>query len=410
MARRRYQRGELKLRGKVWYGRWREDVKELDGTVRRIQKNEPIGNLADLPTQKLARRELESRISDVNSLTYRPRSLASFEQFAKRWRESVLVNEKRSAQSSDESILSVHLEKRWGTKQLKEIEADPEGMQVWAASLKVAPKTQRNIVGLMSRMLDIAIEWGYIKYNPLARVRLKPLNLEEEEFALSLEQMRKIIDAAPEPYKSMYWILGETGIRAGEVLALGFEHIDLEKQVIYIRRKVWRGELETVKSRKGVRSFAISKQLTEHLKAFADGRKSGFMFTCGGVEGHASVQPSNEEHKRTGTDRISDVAESRSRGEQVSNPARTKLITYDHALKEVFQPLLETLKIPLCGFHAFRHGNATLMDQLNVPAKTRMDRLGHEKMTTTMGYTHAVSEDDRAAATRLGEMLTERVQ
>jgi integrase len=66
-----------------------------------------------------------------------------------------------------------------------------------------------------------------------------------------------------------------------------------------------------------------------------------------------------------------------------------KPITYDHALAEELQPLLEKLGIPKCGFHAFRHGNATMMDQQNVPMATRMDRLGHEKPATTMIYTHS---------------------
>lgn len=371
MARRRYQRGSLRRRGSSWFGVWREDVRDAtSGEVQRKQIVERLGSIEDFPTKKLAARELETRTQNINALTYRPRTVANFEQFSIRWQSGVMVNHKRSAQASERSIIKVHLLPRWGKMQLKEIEADPEAVQAWISSIRLEPKTQRNIGKLMSEMMDIAIEWGYITYNPLARVRYKPFPLKDEEFALSLEQIQAIITAAPEPYKTMYWILGETGIRAGEVLALGFEHFDLENRVIFIRRKVWRGELETVKSKKGVRSFAISEQLAEHVKLYADGRKSGFIFADG--EG--------------------------------------KPVTYDHAMYEEFQPLLEELKIPLCGFHAFRHGNASLMDQLNIPAKTRMDRLGHEKLDTTMGYTHAVSEDDRAVASQLGKMLTGSVQ
>jgi integrase len=243
------------------------------------------------------------------------------------------------------------------------------------SSLDCEAKTQRNIVKLLKRMLDVAIDWRYIRHNPLVRVRLKPLeqhrsgNGEDgEEFALSLEQMRDLINAAPEPYKTMYWILGETGIRAGEVLALAWEHVDLDRRVIRIRRKVWRGKFETVKSRKGVRDFSISQQLTDHLKARAG--KSGLLFQ-----------------------------------NQNGDP-----ITYDHAVYEEFQPLLVKLEIPKCGFHAFRHGNATLMDRLQAPSQVKMNRLGHEKLDTTNGYTHAVSADERRVADQLGDLLTEVVQ
>jgi integrase len=59
--------------------------------------------------------------------------------------------------------------------------------------------------------------------------------------------------------------------------------------------------------------------------------------------------------------------------------------------------------------HAFRHGNATAMDRLNVPMKIRQGRLGHVEPRTTLGYTHAISADERAAAVKLGEILCPNV-
>lgn len=370
MARKRFQRGSVRLRGKMWYGRWREDEQLPDGQVVRREHSETLGTKKDLPTEKLALRELESRIKHINEVSYRPRLAANFEQFAERWQESVMITHKRSAQSSEKSHIKKHLLPRWGSLAMKQIEADPEAVQAWVSGLKVEPKTQKNIVTTARLMFDTAREWRYVTYNPFDKLRLRPRGLSEDEFALSLEQIRSIINMAPLPWKTLYWILGETGIRAGEVLALGFEHIDLTDPQIRIRRKVWRGEFETVKSRKGIRDFAISAELAEHLKEVAGGRKHGLLFAD--TEG---------------------------------NP-----VTYDHALKEVFQPFLEGLNIPRCGFHAFRHGNATLMDQLGVPMQTRMNRLGHEKPVTTLGYTHAVSEDDRVAADGIGKLLTEAIQ
>ena len=69
-------------------------------------------------------------------------------------------------------------------------------------------------------------------------------------------------------------------------------------------------------------------------------------------------------------------------------------------------PLLKKLGIERCGFHAFRHGNATVMDQEHVPIATRLNRLGQSDSRTTMGYTHAISEDGRRFAARIGELLT----
>jgi integrase len=74
--------------------------------------------------------------------------------------------------------------------------------------------------------------------------------------------------------------------------------------------------------------------------------------------------------------------------------------------KRKLYTLLERLGIPRCGFHAFRHGNETVMDQESVPMAVRQTRLGHSDARTTMLYSHVVSEDGRRFAARLGDLLT----
>jgi integrase len=57
------------------------------------------------------------------------------------------------------------------------------------------------------------------------------------------------------------------------------------------------------------------------------------------------------------------------------------------------------------GFHAFRHGNATLLDQIGAPMAVRLNQLGHTEAQTTMGYTHSVTADERRIADELGRIL-----
>jgi integrase len=77
----------------------------------------------------------------------------------------------------------------------------------------------------------------------------------------------------------------------------------------------------------------------------------------------------------------------------------------DNLVKRHLKPVLTKLGIKRGGMHAFRHGNATAIDLLNVPMKIRQGRLGHVEPRTTLGYTHAISEDERAAAVKLDEIL-----
>jgi hypothetical protein len=66
----------LRLRGKrekVWTALWREDVLLTDGSTHRVRKQEVLGTLKEYKTRPLAKRALEQRLAEVNSLTYKPR-------------------------------------------------------------------------------------------------------------------------------------------------------------------------------------------------------------------------------------------------------------------------------------------------------------------------------------------------
>jgi integrase len=76
------------------------------------------------------------------------------------------------------------------------------------------------------------------------------------------------------------------------------------------------------------------------------------------------------------------------------------------SFKRQLKPILAKLGIG-GGMHAFRHGNATVLDGLNAPMMVRQERLGHTDPRTTMGYTHLISSDDRSVAAKLGGFLAQ---
>lgn len=71
------------------------------------------------------------------------------------------------------------------------------------------------------------------------------------------------------------------------------------------------------------------------------------------------------------------------------------------------KPVLKELGLD-GGAHAFRHGNATLLDSLQAPMAVRQERLGHVDAKTTMGYTHLVTADDVRVAEQLGALLDKK--
>jgi integrase len=95
-------------------------------------------------------------------------------------------------------------------------------------------------------------------------------------------------------------------------------------------------------------------------------------------------------------------------------------LSMDNFRNRVLNPILKKLKIDKklkamgikrCGNYAFRHINATVMDEIGTPLKTRQHRLGHAQIETTMThYTHKVDADDRKAADTIGAMLSPAVE
>jgi integrase len=340
-------------------------VIQADGTITRPYKWEVLGTIHDYPTRKLALRALEARLSTINSPTYRARPTATFAEFANRWDATVLTQHKPSTQSSTRSQLRKWLLPQLGSCALKDL--DGQKLQAFVSCCNCNSKTIRNLVATLRMMWNSARAWGYVAHDPFDGLVLPKRGL-IQTFTLSLDETQRIIASASEPYKTFYSILAEAGIRGGEICALRVADLDLENALIHVRQSVWRGKIQTVKSRKGNRRFPISAELVQHLRAYLRTWRPnplGLLFAT-----------------QNGT-------------------------PWDHSLvrKRKFHALLGKLGIPQCGFHAFRHGNATLLDQIGAPMAVRLNRLGHAEAQTTMGYTHVVTADERRIADELGKIL-----
>ena len=138
--------------------------------------------------------------------------------------------------------------------------------------------------------------------------------------------------------RCLYWLLAETGIRAGELAGLRIQDVALDS--ITVEQSVWGGEEQQPKTQNAVRKIAISTQLAELLWKQIGRQKAAehsFLFTVG----NGSPLDINVERSRR------------------------------------LAPLLETLELAKAGYHAFRHFNVSMMDALRVPLKTIEERIGH---------------------------------
>ncbi len=373
MARRRYQKGQLFLRGKkirVWVGRWREDEILPEGTVRRPFRSEVLGTLANYPTKRLARRAADERLSLVNDLRYRARPTATFAQFAPRWESLVATQYKPSAQTAYRSHIRVHLVPFFGDYSMKDIQ--PELVQRFVSESEGSAKSKRNLIVTLRMMWRSARAWGYVLHDPFDGLVLPKARKARPRF-FTLEEVQRILTKAKEPHWTFYWLAAETGMRAGELCGLMVDDLDLERRLVYVRQSALHGKLQSPKTENSIRTFSLSPKLAEHLKGFLRRWRPNaarLLFST-----------------------------------QNGTPWDGNMV-----IKRKLHPLLEKLGIERGGLHVFRHANATLMDRLGVPLKVRQERLGHRDPRLTLGmYTRVASEDDSRVAAKLGKLLSRRV-
>lgn len=104
-------------------------------------------------------------------------------------------------------------------------------------SLKCAPKTKKNHIGIISLLLDQAIREELIDRNPAKLVTLPQIHKVIKHRPLTQEDLDVIFSNSGK-WELYYAYLYFTGLRAGDVAQLKFGHIDYKKRALtgYVRK------------------------------------------------------------------------------------------------------------------------------------------------------------------------------
>lgn len=162
----------------------------------------------------------------------------------------------------------------------------------------------------------------------------------------------------------MFAIAAYTGLRAGEILGLRREDIDLEAKTIRVTQTAWYGEIQTAKTRGSESTVPLPGVLCQ----LAQGHLSS--------EGLLFVNQRGRPHT----------------GEKI---VRLRL-----------RPILDRLGIPRAGFHAFRHMHTALLLEGGASPKVTQRQLRHSDARTTLEiYGHVVEDAHRNAVERAAAYL-----
>jgi integrase len=263
---------------------------------------------------------------------------------------------------------------RWATERAAAPKPTPEGR----ASIEDAPPRPRiravsgatvnRDLNLGSALFRWARSMGHVTENPFREVRRFSEKGRAREVYLTAPESRALVGAASPFLRPMVVAALSTGMRRGELLALRWRAVDLDRGELHV-------EPETEKAGRG-RTVPLTALLRDELKALKGTRN------VPALDGSDSVF------------RCADGA-----------PLTIKV------LRAAFGSAVETCEaIPnekrgRVTFHTLRHTAASLMVAAGVPIFDVAKTLGHSTIAVTMRYSHFAPEAGRAAIERLGAAL-----
>jgi len=363
------------LVGHTWFGKYREDVIDASGQVRRRQVTVTLGRKKEIPTKPLAKRRMEIILARINSPDYRPGRFAKMDEFAAIWQEQILAGKKPSTIRAAKSHINVHILPHFGKRGLDEIGVEAQQLFVTKlATASLSRKMVMNVTSTLSSMIETAKAWGYVCHP----VNYKNLSFPTEEVQpearfFTLEEVGKIIAAAREPYKTMFLLLVMTGMRAGEMLGLQWQDVDFERGLLKIRRSAWYGRVQTVKNKTSEGIVPLPQVLAQALRNYRQQWKvnpEGFLFVT--------------RNRRP--------------------PSSNKVVEYG------LWPVLDLLAIPRCGLHAFRHTHTSLLLDSGASPKVVQEQLRHADARVTLGvYAHVLGDAHREAVDKVALIVFQSV-
>ena len=261
-----------------------------------------------------------------------------------------------------------------------------EAYNRWAASGRrdgkpggLSPQTRRHIHRILSTALTRAVEQQVLARNPCDVFKKRLPKVERREMVtLTAEQSARLLDAIR--HTRVYWpavIALATGARRGEILALRWRNVDLD-----------RGSIRIVES---------LEQTKAGLRAKAPKSERARAVTLPAFATHELRQLKREQVESLLRLGIRQTADTLLCARADGEPMQPRSLTHE------FTRLVSRMKdFPRVRFHDLRHSHATQLLLAGVHPKIAQERLGHSTISVTLDlYSHVTETMQEDAAAKL---------
>ena len=316
-----------------------------------------------------ARRLRDEVMRDVNREVYTIQSHIRFGDFVQIYKEQHIRTLGAGTKAKYLHHLKRHILPAFGALKLSGVDREivqrflnakeKEGLAWW---------TRSDLKNIICGIFTKASDWGYWDgRNPTIRASLGRKRLKRERRILTDAQFRLLLSALPELVQLMVETAVSTGMRISEILGLKWGCVDLDRSLVWVRERYYRGDTDEPKSERSRRVLPLGYLVEAYRR-----RRAG----CPTPSGYVFEKD----------------------GEPMDDRA---------LLKDVIRPAAKQLGIYFQGFgwHSFRRQNLTVIQEEGATTFEAQAQAGHSRPIMTGEYTVVHLERRKAAVLRLQERL-----
>lgn len=328
---------------------------------------------------------LQTKIENaLYSNTYKEASDITFKDFIDKWLKSKQPDVRQTTFYSYQQHCKSRFIPFFGNKKLSNIKRDDvEALKAHLFEAGITAPTIAKYLTTLKIAFNAACAWGYLQSNPAKFVK-KPTFKKYEPIFLTPEQLKKMVDTAPDRHKAIMATACFTGMRRSELLGLKWDDVDFNNQKIYVRRSLqW-----------GSRFYGNNFQFLD-TKTLASKRNidiPNFLVTL------------LKEHQ------LRQLVEIPENKHNLVFPNDDGQPLYAAGLiRYIFEPVLKMSGLPPVRFHDLRHSYASMLIGQNANIKYVQKQLGHSNVQMTLNvYSHLLPDAGRDTIEKLNDILSDK--
>jgi integrase len=290
----------------------------------------------------------------------------TFGQFARQWLDHHKTQVEPRTWTRYEQLLRVHLFPALGAMQLARTR--PAHVQSALDGIDRSPRTVQQARAVLSRMMKQAVMWGLIPASPVPATRAPKAERPDLQVPDVAQAQALLTAAVGTEWEMPMFLAAYTGARRGEILAIGWEHVDLDRGRIRIARSLEQVNgvfrLKEPKTARSRREVAIPAFAVERLRRHRVEQ----------MERRLTAGPAWQE---------SELVCDRGDGAPIS----------PDGFSRAFKRLARQVGIPGARLHDLRHAAATTMMEAGVHPAVVSRSLGHASEAFTMQVYGHVSDE-----------------